>query len=767
MDHKEHSVSMETLAKEAERLLRLQITLREELLAHKGILPEEAGNEQAFSQDAAAKQIEVLHTEATKLAQREAVLVIVGTMKAGKSTSINAIIGTEALPTRNRAMTTLPTLIRHKPGQSVPVLEFSNRKPLDKLVKELKPKVRSRELQKRRKRDGHFNDLVAWVEEGRNFRSKYQGTGEIFEFLEDLNDLARLAGELGIDFPFADYDEIHEVPVIEVEFAYLQETKEATGSLALLDTPGPNEYGQPHLRRLLKDQLAKATAVLAVLDYTQLKSDADEDIRNELEAIKDIMDGRAYALVNKFDQWDAHSDDAKQVRSLVAEDLMDEVVSDDAVFPASAKIAYLAGRAKHVLRHADRLPDPNKEDWVADFGKKAFGISWDRDINKEKVIEAADKLWESSQFRPLLERVIGTAHANATLLAMDSAASKLVDQASRLENHLLIRSEGLKHDIADLESKAKDLRKDIEELDKNHKETEKRTDTLLAELSGSVKADAGKVSREAKKKVEAYFNKGQVVQREKFKSKSDAKRRIKKMFESVSEIAEVAKRTLQKKVDLRIDEFERRFESVQKEGSETVLIKMQERLGQDGFNVTPPAIRTPRLKLKSVADNAVDSFIREKTERKTKLVPQEGLWGTVKRFILFFFPTDGAGYDLIEEKETLYHVDFRVAKRKILDGFLKSLDALSEEAVREVKKEVEGSVDRFFDELKVKVEELRQNFIHSKGDKEFSHEKQTKLRRVLTTYQKRAHVAAQDCEGLRKDITLTAQGEHYTAGAMR
>ena len=55
--------------------------------------------------------------------------------------------------------------------------------------------------------------------------------------------------------------------------------------------PGPNEYRQPQLRKLLRDQLAKATAVLTVLDYTQLKSDADAEIRSELDAIKDVHGG--------------------------------------------------------------------------------------------------------------------------------------------------------------------------------------------------------------------------------------------------------------------------------------------------------------------------------------------------------------------------------------------------------------------------------------------------------------------------------------------
>ena len=44
----------------------------------------------------------VLQGEYTKLENFEVVLAVVGTMKAGKSTTINAIVGREVLPNRNR-----------------------------------------------------------------------------------------------------------------------------------------------------------------------------------------------------------------------------------------------------------------------------------------------------------------------------------------------------------------------------------------------------------------------------------------------------------------------------------------------------------------------------------------------------------------------------------------------------------------------------------------------------------------------------------------
>ena len=57
------------------------------------------------------------------------VLAVVGTMKAGKSTTINAIVGREILPNRNRPMTALPTLIEHAPGQKNPFCTLKHASP--------------------------------------------------------------------------------------------------------------------------------------------------------------------------------------------------------------------------------------------------------------------------------------------------------------------------------------------------------------------------------------------------------------------------------------------------------------------------------------------------------------------------------------------------------------------------------------------------------------------------------------------------------------
>lgn len=136
----------------------------------------------------------------------------------------------------------------------------------------------------------------------------YLGAQPIFHCLKSLNDLVRLAKALDVDFPFSAYAAIEHIPVIEVEFVHLAGLESYPGQLTLLDTPGPNEAGQPHLQKMLNQQLARASAVLAVLDYTQLKSISDEEVREAILAVGQSVP--LYVLVNKFDQQDRNSDDA-------------------------------------------------------------------------------------------------------------------------------------------------------------------------------------------------------------------------------------------------------------------------------------------------------------------------------------------------------------------------------------------------------------------------------------------------------------------------
>ena len=432
-----HEENIGLMVEETKRLLSFQIDLLEDMGKDPQVVTgRQSQPEQTFTREDMPKDLEVLRGELSKAGNLELVLAVVGTMKAGKSTTINAIVGTEVLPSRNVPMTTLPTLIRHTPGQAKPVLVLDNIEPLRKLAARLRGNPGFRDLGEKR----HFRDVIAELSSGAAIQRRYQGASNIYKCLKMVNDLVRICAELGEEFPFGEYDEVHELPVIEVEFFHLKGSDGSSGRLVLLDTPGPNESKQPHLKKMMKDQLRKASAVIAVLDYTQLKSEADAEVRDELKALASMMTRRLYAMVNKFDARDRNSYDAEEVKVLVASDLFQDrdqgsVMPADMIFPVSAQQAFLANRALRELDLHGRLPDPDDAPWVEDFGEEAFGRRWESKVQDAGEVEdSARELWKDSFFGAPLDQVIKAAHSQAAVLALDSAASKLGAYARKVSN---------------------------------------------------------------------------------------------------------------------------------------------------------------------------------------------------------------------------------------------------------------------------------------------------------------------------------------------
>lgn len=714
----DHLGGMEIFRKGAIHLLNIQIDLLEGMLAERDVITEKREDaEQTFSRGSVPKDLEVLRGELSKLERLDLVLAVVGTMKAGKSTAINAIIGTEVLPTRNRPMTALPTLIRHTPGTTKPVLRFENRRPVNDLASRLRDEVKKsrHDLQDEMNRDRHFRDLVDSIRQGDDFKGVYEGASEIAEFLKDLNDLVRLSNRFGIEFPFGDYDEIGEMPVIEVEFVHLSEMKGRSGRLVLLDTPGPNEAGQSQLRRLLREQLKKSSAVLVVLDYTQMGSEADDDVRDELKKIAGLMVGRSYVLVNKFDQKDVHSDTEKQVRDLVTKDLLKDVVRGDDVFPVSARWAYLSNRAKQAIRFEERLPDPEKEPWVSDFGSEAFGRRWrDRIESQEEISEEADSLWKESLFTAPLERVIQSAYSRAAVLAVHSAAAKLSDYEQKMSNYLSIRSKSLRNDIDILKSQVTALEKDLKEITDNEKAAYKKTKQLLSHIDQKLDKRLNKCIKEIGKLIDEYFQNGKEIiiarniqaeaknkqsplgrfrsffstdtdteERDfdpecmsiEFEDKTEAENLILKMNKSIDIIMRESEIYLRRNIKEILDELEDQIEFIRENDTAKIIQHLEERLGNADFQVSIQIPDSSNLEFEHRIDDTLQDFFEEKTQNVTKYRRQSGIWGTICSWL----DTDDWGWESYTEEETRYVVNFEDVRGRINSNMRNYFSGLNKE----------------------------------------------------------------------------------------
>ncbi|KGB02651.1 miro-like family protein [Enterobacteriaceae bacterium ATCC 29904] len=507
-----HTQTIFELSQEAERLLQLSLQNLETLKAMPVAIMDstttaltgESNNVLPlhFSARGLDAQQSMLNNELRKITRLEMVLAIVGTMKAGKSTTINAIVGTEVLPNRNRPMTALPTLIRHTPGQKEPVLNFSHVAPIDTLIKQLQIKLSNCDrgkLAQQLEIDKDMNALLGRIEKGEAFEKRYLGAQPIFYCLKNLNDLVRLSQALETDFPFSEYAAIEHIPVIEVEFVHLAGLDAHLGHLTLLDTPGPNEAGQPHLQKMLAEQISRASAVLAVMDYTQLKSISDEEVRQAISAAGKSVP--LYALVNKFDQKDRNSDDEEQVRAMISGTLMKGYISPGQIYPVSSMWGYLANRARHELDQRGKLPDHQSQRWVQDFAEAALGRRWrTADLDDiEHVRHSADLLWEDSLFEQPIRKLIYAAYANASLYALRSASHKLLNYAQNAREYLDFRYQGLTVAFDELQLNITRLEEDMALLQRRQEsvsdEVRHEVEDALCAAEGFINGQKGQIQQ--------------------------------------------------------------------------------------------------------------------------------------------------------------------------------------------------------------------------------------------------------------------------------
>ncbi|MGP1516746.1 MAG: dynamin family protein [Ottowia sp.] len=450
---------------------------------------------------------QALAEQKRKTEELKMVLAVVGTMKAGKSTTINAIVGREILPNRNRPMTALPTLIEHKRGQKTPVLHFEKRQPIEELAARLRKKIEKMQPGQRKKitdGDTHLEKTLANLSGKNKIAASYEGEENIFRFLEWLNDMVRLAKALDDQFPFDEYRFIDDFPCIEVEFFHLASMPESgPGKLLILDTPGFNEAGQQeHLLPVMQEQLKKATAILAVLDYTQLKSDAEGKLRAELNAIAEQSKDNLFALVNKFDQKKSGSDSEDVTREYVAHDLLNNTISEQFIFPVSSHWAYLSQQARVALAEGGIQWQPGQpESWIDDFGKIALGeLDWEEEITNTKKIErGAHRLWTKSRFDAPLENVIRFVYRNAAYQVIKAAAAELMRNAPDLVREVRLRLQTHDADPEDLQDMIDKALENIHNLnglqEKNKNNMTEQLDTVKKEMETAIE-DAEKQIQE-------------------------------------------------------------------------------------------------------------------------------------------------------------------------------------------------------------------------------------------------------------------------------
>ncbi|WP_395489732.1 clamp-binding protein CrfC [Cedecea davisae] len=778
-----HTQTVFELSQEAERLLQLALQNLNALKVAPLALQNEKNNSVAnpvasvhplkFSPRGIELQKDMLQNERRKITQHEMVLAIVGTMKAGKSTTINAIVGTEVLPNRNRPMTALPTLIRHTPGQREPVLHFPHVKPIESLMAELQEKLLTTDremLAGKLEIDRDMDALIARIANGTGFERHYLGAQPIFHCLKSLNDLVRLSRVLDVAFPFKAYAAIEHVPVIEVEFVHLAGLKNGHGQLTLLDTPGPNEAGQPHLQKMLREQLAQASAVLAVMDYTQLKSISDEEVRQAVLGVSKSVP--LYALVNKFDQKDRNSDDETQVKAMIAGTLMKGSIDPDRVFPVSSMWGYLANRARYELATHGRLPDPEQQRWVQDFAEAALGRRWrSADLaDIEHLRHAADLLWEDSMFESPIETILHAAHANASLYTLRAACHKLLDYADGAESYLNFRCQGLQVTNDSLHENIRQLEEDMQLLQSTQQSVSL---VIQGQVSGALASIASFVQRfetQIHADLDEYFQTGRLGERRRHplypqaltrnadfapgseklmgEDESSARLLLHKVRASSESILLAAQETLTGELGTLLSNLEAGLCHTLREALKPVEQRVSDGLSVAGFRaqISLPAFNANQLSFD--ARQAFSNVIDHQEVLMSEMQPQSGMRGVLARWL------NGVdwGWEDYAATHSRYVIDLTRLQQKLHAHVSTILAQINQAITAQIDISVTAGMATFFADFSQALDAIRSNLQQSLAARQQNDTVLISLQSQLEQSVRTARYIHEDTRLLRDDI---------------
>ncbi|ENK8257323.1 TPA: dGTPase [Escherichia coli] len=789
-----HEKNIALLCDEADRLLQLNINLLRQMVDEPDVLLDGKNeNGQLFDKQKALKRIEELEGEQIKTARREMVLAVVGTMKAGKSTTINAIVGQEILPNRNRPMTSVPTLIRHVPGKTEPVLHLEHIQPVRNLLIRLQEKLATpagQQVVQTLQQTGDTRELLDILADDVWLQNEYHGEDEIFTGLASLNDLVRLAAAMGTEFPFDEYAEVQKLPVIDVEFSHLVGMDACQGTLTLLDTPGPNEAGQPQMEVMMRDQLQKASAVLAVMDYTQLNSKADEEVRKELNAIADVSAGRLFVLVNKFDEKDRNGDGADAVRQKVSAMLNSDVLPASRVYPGSSRQAYLANRALHELRKNGALPVD--EAWVDDFIREAFGPMVEEGDWKDstKVNKKAEKLWNISLIDQLITEVIQSSHSRAAALAVDSAAAKLMQNAENVSEYLSLRHQGLQQSIQSLQAHITSLLADIQEIEKCQNQVtgdvrmamediNTKTGELLTKVCASLEEELNDYFRSGKRKEQQMLeeeNSAQPRERNafaffhdifgtgnqhdrmrdfdpdspeiKFSDRRAALELMTQIESTVTSLHREAEAQFRPELEKIVRGIETGFRGTALYATEKIAGRINARLEDEGFTVKISFPAISQLQTRLAVKTNLSALMEERTETVTRRRRQDGVWGTLCRWA----NTSDWGWKEYSVDVSRSVINMNKVRKEVMSLTRAYFGELQASIEQNINQPVRQEIDDFFCTFREKVEQLRNTLIQSSEDHKRDQQAQEHLTERLQALNERVPELITDSKALREEL---------------
>nr|BDT32045.1 dynamin family protein [Myxococcus sp. MH1] len=431
----------------------------------------------------------IVSLERRKVAALELRLSIVAPIKAGKSTIINAILGAGILPTRNSAMTSIPTEIADDPHATDYILTLPEPtlRQFRGLWQKLHQAVLSRGLAASKDLAPENPEVQSLFEElGKHptapFASKFSGITSVQSTLLKINDLFRAAALLDGPNSLIGIKDF-ELPRINAKFLNSSPiSKHRSGTLVIVDTPGPNEARQHHLLgQIVSEQLAQTSLVLLVLDFTQLNTQAAELVSKEVQSVARIVgEENIFVIVNKIDERDNKGMSDDQVRQFIAGHLkFRKPLPANRIFEVSAKHAFRA--ADYLREHGDIATDRSSlRKWPAAtaLAPLVFGATqWEDDLEEatdDSLAKRAQKLWARSGFDTFLTQAIERLLAEVAPRSLQVALSVARSHLTTLRNDARLRHRAIRASASTIELELTNLDRELRSLEESRRSVDAR-----------------------------------------------------------------------------------------------------------------------------------------------------------------------------------------------------------------------------------------------------------------------------------------------------
>ncbi|AKG21673.1 dynamin family protein [Calothrix sp. 336/3] len=461
---------------------------------------------------------QLISNEAHNVRELELRMTIVAPMKAGKSTIVNAIAGQDILPSRNSAMTTLPTevIFDHQVKQPTLILEPQIIEVFQDTLSSLREKIKIQKIEEVQQIICEYPHLTHILEKIKNshglkITAETQGRENIIDKLSGLNDIIRLCNNLD---PQADpLLALKHAPKIKTPLPRFQDNSknDEIGKLVIVDTPGPNEAGKNlKLKGVVEEQLRKSSIVLIVLDFTQLKTEAAEKVKKDVQTVIDIRGKEnLYVLINKVDQRRKEDMTTEQLQQFVAAEFGIGGSKDvNRVFEISARRAFTATNfliESHEMYHTELA----KMKTVQTLMEEAYPLNWEDKIeetNLEELRDLAGQLLKKSKFDSFMDGAIDALIAKAAPRCIQSALKITGDSMTKLEADIHFRQKALNQEEDKLKDEIEAFETELKKLE-NFRQNIQNVETIKEELLQKISQQIDEIKNKAKYVINNAFTK--------------------------------------------------------------------------------------------------------------------------------------------------------------------------------------------------------------------------------------------------------------------